>query len=301
MSDLDLTEQQVDKFFESGGELDLLEDNSSTDEEPIKVEREEVKEEAPVEQKEVKKERMVPYDSLHEERMKRQELAKKLNEGEQKISTLEQNFQRVLSTLNKAKEEAAPRFEDDPIEFLKHKNQLLEEKISKLSERDEKFEQTNKQNSSYQNFINKYREDANQYAENVPDFMEAYKFAQAERIKEYKELGYNTSQANQMLLEDELMIANKAYEDGVNPAERLYKYAKFKGYQGKQTKNDNSNLSKLQKMERSVNENISLSNVQGKVSKPEMTLEEISHLDDDQLEEFISNDKNWQKLSKIMK
>ena len=108
--DIDVTDEQFDKFFESGGKDGLQEETTE----------EEVTEDQAVE--EPKKESLVPLAALHEERARRKELQAAQAESNARIQKMEERFQQILE-----KQNPAPSYDDDPIEHLKANQERLEQ------------------------------------------------------------------------------------------------------------------------------------------------------------------------------
>ena len=112
------------------------------------------------------------------------------------------------------------------------------------------------------------------------------------RFSELKTAGYSDQQAQALMVEDERMIVLKAYQDQVNPAQRLYEIARMRGYSPK-AKQSNNNINTLKKVQEA---SMSLSNTNSSSpgQKSQITLEDLLTMD---MDDF---DKNWTKVIKRM-
>lgn len=125
-----------------------------------------------------------------------------------------------------------PNKEEDPLGYYSHQlenmNRTVQEQQRYLHEQAAR----QKHAQSMQSFVGAYKQSAQEFAAEVPDFKDAYSFLEQSRIKEYVAAGYDRAQAVQLLQEDEMAVAAKAFKDNVNPAERIYNLAVARGYGG---------------------------------------------------------------------
>lgn len=292
-----ISDEQVDKYFESGGReipAEVVENTSAPDGET---------QEKPAEQQEQaqKEEKYVNYNALHEERMKRKELSEQLKSEQARTTRLEQTFQALLRNAQQAAEPQAPSFDEDPIEALRV-NQLRLERENKA--RDDYLSQQAQhadQQRRAQEFMGAYHNKAQEFSKTQPDFVDAYNYLSKTRLEEYLVAGHSKESAMALLHEDEAVIVSQAFKEGINPAERLYKLAKHRGWNHTQQANDGGakGEQKMSQLEKGIQSAKSLSNVSGKspLAANEITLEALSHMDDNELSEYISG-KNWEKIAK---
>lgn len=305
-SSAEISDQDVDKFFDSKGS----DGNFAVEEvvQPEIIETKSVSPDLPKEEVQDKQnyQKTVPYEALHEERVRRQELNRELADSKKQISTLEQNFQRVLQKINQAEEKQIPKYEDDPLEALRYENNKLKEQVGHISEKDQKREEEYRNQIAEQQFLNKYREDSFQFADQTKDYKDAYKFIVKSKLDEFREAGYTQQEANELLNNDEIGIAIKAYKDGVNPAERIYKLAKARGYQPANNITTEQEFakkpeSKMERLQKGIEQSASLSSVQGKTIPNSLSLAEISQMSDEELDELIGDETKWSKMGKLMR
>lgn len=238
--------------------------------EPTPEPKEEIKEEIKVEVKEEKK--YVPYDALHEERMKRKELKAQLDKQEQRFQELVQKI---------TPKEAPPEFANDT-ERLAYQQQQLEKKLEAQDRFVGEQKKAQEQYQQTQSLVNMYAAKAEEYSKTQPDFNDAYKFLLEGRKNEYLAVGYTPEQVLQFIQADELAIVQKAFQDEADPAERIYKIAKARGYVPKKPE------AKLESIEKGMKQSKTLSGVPGSSPKG-LTLEAIADMSD---EEFSKLDYN---------
>jgi len=85
-------------------------------------------------------------------------------------------------------------------------------------------------NNEFKNFVGEYQTQADNFKRTSPDFTDAYDFLISSRQREFEAMGYNLQQSNEMLHNEELAIVSKAFQDGEDAAERIYRVAKARGY-----------------------------------------------------------------------
>lgn len=292
----DVSQTQVDKFFESGGQ-DVPTNSVANDDTVEPTE--------PAQQPE-KKERFVPYDALHEERERRKEYQREVQELRNSNTKMEQTWQQMVQRANQPAPQAAPVYEEDPLGALKHQtDQITEALVNQhryLTTQEQAVKQQQIQQQRLSEFSAQCTRSVEEFKGNTPDYLEAYKHLQNVRFEEFQTAGYSAEQAKQLILEDEMAIASKAFQDGVNPAERIYKLASMRGYSKAQASTDVSKaeqrMSQLEKGMKQASK--SLSNVGGKSMNDDISLEALSQMDSSELEGFL-NDKNWTKVVKQFK
>lgn len=166
--------------------------------------------------------------ALQEARKENRLLQKQLQELADKNDKLLKTFESAFQT--KEPEPTIPSFEEDPIGHLKHKNDALAKQLSEINEYKNMSVQERQQHNDEQKFVENYRYQCNQFAAENPDFDPAYDFVMNNRLAEYKASGLSHDDAVVEVRKEERMIGQRALQDGVNPAERIYAIAKLRGY-----------------------------------------------------------------------
>ena len=276
----DIADDQLDAFFENGGELP----------EPQKVEPEAVEEKE--EEKEPEKEKFVPYGALHEERQRRKELQAALEQLRQEQLQSSQMMQQVLQQMQAKNEPPAPTLDDDPVAYFERKRQEQEAQLKQMNETLQQRQEREQQEYQQQQFVSAYRQAANEFAQKAPDFNDAYKFALDHRASELRAAGYPQEMIPQILRNNEAEIVSIAFQQGINPAEKIYEIAKIRGWKSPAAEPEQ----KMQTLEKGV-----------KASKPtsgapqggEVTLEALAEAASDMdAEEFNAL---WAKFAKTQR
>ncbi len=281
LAEIEVSEDQFNDFFDNNGDIELAE-VAETTAEPAAETAEPKSEVQP--EPEQEREKFVPHGALHEERMRRKELQEQLNAQAERTKKMEETFQKIQERIN---QEQQVRYEDDPLEHLRQQNQELQQRLQHY---DSRFSQQDQQAELYrqqQEFVSKYQQSAQVYAQQQTDFNDAYRFLMSSRQSELQAVGYEPNIAAQIMAQEEAMIVGKAFDDGVNPAERMYALAKTRGY-AKAAPEQTPEEVKMQTLEKGLEASRSLSS--GNATKGEMTLETLADLDDDEF------DKVWSKL-----
>lgn len=259
---VEVTDAQVDKFFESGGEEPVAEEKEAEKEAP-KIE----------EKKEEPKEKMVPHQALHEERERRKEL-------QQKMGSMEARFQELVEKLNP--KEKIPTIEEDPVTNIDTRIREVERVLTTQNEV--------QQRQSHENaIVNAYKGAAQEFAKNTPDFGAAYNHYISNRTAELEAMGLNPQEADQQVKQEEFHVAFRCLQTGENPAERLYEAARIRGYAKKEEPPQGAQTSD-KRIETITKGQQAAKISSGSSASGKMTLEALSEMDDD---EFI---KNWDKI-----
>jgi hypothetical protein len=273
----DITDEQVEQFFESGGELP----DETPKDETLEAEATEAS------QKEDEKEKFVPYGALHEERQRRKELQAEVERVRQENAQTSQVMQQVLQQI-KQQQSPAPDPESDPVAYFQHQIAEQAQQIQQLTQYLNGNAQQAQQAQHETQLVNAYRSSAQEFTKQSPDFVEAYQHLVASRLSEYNALGYTNEQAQAMLNQDEMQLAAKAFQDGVSPAHRVYELAKLRGYQKQQASQEH----KMQTIERGVKAS---SPTGGAPQGGDITLEALAAAADGSAEEF---NELWSKFAK---
>jgi hypothetical protein len=248
----EVSDEQVNEFFDNGGEF-------KEDAPVIEEKAEEVKtEEAPKEE-----EKKVNYGALHEERMKRKELQARLEELEKRLKE---------SPQPQPQQQPEITYDDDPIEVLRREN----EQVKQVLNAQYQSELTKRQEAAYWQRVT---ESENAFKQDAPDFDDAVKFLADNRLEELRDIGWSEQEAAKILRDEVKWIADKAYQDEVNPAERFYNLAKRRGYAAQQpVVNDNKAAEKkLESIQKGITTNKQLPPASKSV-KQDLTAEQLADM-----------------------
>ena len=173
--------------------------------------------------------RRVPLKALQEERAKRAEYERQVTEYQRQLAEYQawatQVQQQMMGHNGGPKMDetpAEPDPETDPIGALKHARDQLR-KMQEVTAQQQYAQQLNA--VAYQA--------ATQYAQQVPDYRDAYSYAINSRARELEALGTPREAIPTILQREEMNLIDTAVRNGRNPAEAIYHFAKARGFQGK--------------------------------------------------------------------
>lgn len=290
MSELEpetLTDEQVNSFFESGGEIE--QPKEAPQEEVVEESAEEAPEEPASESNEEpeekpKEEKKVNYGALHEERQRRKEAAERAKAAEERAAELERQLQQFM--------QRQPTEDEDPLETVAKRQEMVERVLAAQAQQAIK----QAEDAKYWQRIN---ESEAAFRQDKPDFDDAVKFLADTRKAELQAIGWSEQDAQKILGDEIRWIADKAYQDEVNPAERFYILAEKRGYKkaGEQPP-ANNNSAKLDTIARGMQTNKSLPPASKSV-KTDLTAEALADMNVDALTNLhgaTEFDRAWAKL-----
>lgn len=295
MSETDLTPEEQKYFDTQGADApeEILAETSEEADEQTEA-REPAAKDEQVEGEKEKVEKVVPYGALHEERMRRKELQERLEQEAEKRAKMEARFEEFQKRFQV--QEEVPDFDNDPANHLKHELGATKEEIAQLRQWREQQEQAAKASEQERQFLAAYKSSASQFMEQNKDFADAYKHWYSDVMAELQEAGWtDPAQMRAQAEQWERGIAMKAMQDGVNPAERLYKLAQKRGYKRADQSAVDDAARALDPIAKGQKAAKSLSGGGGEAPK-KTTLESLAQLDDDEFEQIAGDPKKWAKL-----
>jgi hypothetical protein len=232
--------------------------------------------------------KMVPLPALQEAR-------REAKEAKDLARRMEERFQRFLAEQAAPKPPAAPEIDPHatPLEAV------VELWNDRFQERQQKAQQS-QQNNQFNALVTAYRQKAMEFAQDNADFGDAYRHWQEGVAAELVDaMGYADPQAiSSEIQRYETAIVQKAFADGVNPAERLYKAAQRRGYAKAQPKPtaDPSQQARdqVETVQRGQKAAASLSTASG--AAPEgLSLKRLAEMDEDEFAKATEGNA-WRKL-----
>lgn len=303
VSDMEETE---DKFFASGGkegvqEKQIEEPNAEVSNEPVadesKPERQRgpdgkflPKEDEPkVEKTETEKQSMVPHGALHEERERRKRIEKEMAETraafEVERKRNEERWAHITERLNPKPQ--APSVEENAVGHFQHRTQELEQRLAQTQQETAQIRQLNAQQHQWQQFQSAYAHAVTDYASRTPDYIAAHNHFINALKSEIQAIGYDQQQAAHLAMQQETAIVAKAFQDGVNPAERIYAISKMRGYGGQVAPDTKADQEKVERIDQG--QRASAATVSGG-GKPKMSWQDIAAMSDDEFKKL-----DWEK------
>lgn len=206
-------------------------EETAVEEEPVE-ESEEAPEETPDEsadeeapETDEKPSRTVPIGALHEEREKRRQLQAKIEQMEQTFQKLVDRVQQPMAAPAPPPAPDIPSYESDPVGHVKAR-------LDALSQQSTVTTQHIQQQSAMQKFVDALGTLEGQMRATTPDYDDAINFAKQSRYEELAALGYSPEASAEMMRQEILGTAAYCMQQGRNPVEAFYNYAKVRGWNG---------------------------------------------------------------------
>lgn len=168
--------------------------------------------------------------AYHSERHKRAEMKERLAQLERQNQEIINYVQQMQSQSQSQNQEQIPNPEEDPLGYSQYKIKELEQKTKQYDDYINKINQKQQHDDTYNNFVNYYKEQGRQFAAENPDFGEVYGDYIERRSRALTAAGYSQQEAISAIQNEELNLAARAYERGMNPAECLYNSLRAEGF-----------------------------------------------------------------------
>ena len=172
----------------------------------------------------------VPLQELITERRKRQDIEAEIQQ----------------QTQNSAPKEEVPDPDEDPLGHANYKINRLESQLRGVAQQAQRQQhqqqqqaQQNAASTEQQGIVGQSQNLQTQFAASNPDYWDAYQFLENTRTQELTAMGYNDSQAAEVVANERGMIVTQSLirdQNGTvtgwkhNPAEVAYKLAKMRGF-----------------------------------------------------------------------
>ena len=258
------------------------EEIAAADERP--AEETPVVEEKPAAEKPVEpeKEKFVPHAALHEERQRRKELQRETESLRQNQAVLHDRFQQLWQVVQPQPQFRDPDKDPDPVEALKHNQQLLAQQAHDAAVWRQQQEQRARQADGERRLTGWAQAQAQEYAQENPDFPEAYNHIRMVRANELMALGLSGEELLHRLRGEELSVFYEAHQKGKNPAEIAFNMAKAAGWQPK--KKEATPEQKIENLQKGTQASKSLGTGGAPSGNP--TAEQIAAMSDDEFAEL---------------
>lgn len=172
--------------------------------------------------------------ALREERQKRKELEgrwrQEAAERQQRDQLLQDRLNQLWASQNQGPQLRDPKTDPDPLDALAHNQNLALQAMQQMHHRQATEDARARQQQQVQSLVGWARAQAAEFAQETPEFGEAYSYVVGNRRAELEALGYQGDNLLQALHNDELMVYQQAAQTGRNPAEIIYTMAKNTGF-----------------------------------------------------------------------
>ncbi len=161
----------------------------------------------------------VPITALHEEREARKA-------AQQRARELEQQLQRLSGRLDVLNQAINPQQQTKPLDPREQPVEAVvvhEDRLRALEERTRAEEQN-------RHFSAALAASTQEFAKRQPDLQDAFNYLERHRTEELRTAGIADADIPAIIVNEAAQISSLAFQQGANPAERLYNIAKTRGY-----------------------------------------------------------------------
>jgi hypothetical protein len=240
------------------------------------------------------------------ERHKRRELKEQMEAHARKTAELESTLAQLKNSMMTPRQEAQaapvapvqqeviPDPEVDPLGYQQYEINSLKKALGQQHQYLSEQQQRSQRVAQEQAFMQAYKNSADQFAQATPDFYDAYKYIVAEKTKEFVAAGYTPAEADRLVIEDEMAIASRAFQQNANPAERIYNVARNRGYTGK-AKVAPANTKTIDSLKKGLDNSKSLKSGGGELGDRANGLEDIDGMNFAEFDNFWADLKSKSK------
>ncbi|HSC47382.1 MAG TPA: hypothetical protein VLG68_04795 [Gammaproteobacteria bacterium] len=187
-------------------------------------------------QKENREKRVVPLEALQQERAEKKQLREELKQFRDWQAALTQRLQQLpaYAEAATARQAPAPDPKEKPLDYINHVLGQLQSNTVELQAWRQQQEAAAQQRATVQQYADWAAAQEQEFAKAQPDYRDAYRYAAEVRDKELQALGYSdpTVRANITRMNTAEIVSN-ALQQGRNPAELVWEYARARGFASK--------------------------------------------------------------------
>lgn len=180
--------------------------------------------------------RFVPLEALQEERAEKKQLREELKQFREWQAALAQRLQQLpaYAETATARQAPAPDPKEKPLDYINHVLGQLQTNTVELQQWRQQQEAAAQQRATVQQYADWAAAQEQEFAKAQPDYRDAYRYAAEVRDKELQALGYSdpTVRANITRMNTAEIVRN-ALQQGRNPAELVWEYARARGFRSK--------------------------------------------------------------------
>ena len=295
MSAIPQMNESESKFFESGGQevAPALRDEyppSEPSEEQVQPETEPAP--APAEPtaaptQDSREGRFVPLQALQEERAEKKQLREELRQYREWQSQLAQRLQQIPAV----QPAQAPDPQTRPLDYINHVLSNMQNTTAELQQWRQQQEAFAQQRSAIQQTAEWAQAQEREFSKGQPEYHDAYRYAADARDKELQALGYaDQATRTNIVRMNTAEIINNAIQQGRNPAELVWEYARARGFAPKSGRNG-GNAEAQAKIAAGLQAAGGKLNQGGETGEGQMSAKDLSGITDP--EEF---EKAWKKV-----
>ena len=177
-----------------------------------------------------RQEKFVPLQALQQERAEKKQLRDELKAYREWQAQLAQRLQQLPSQAA----QPAPDPQTKPLDYINHVLGNVQASTAELQQWRQQQEQATQQRAAVQQTAHWAAAQEQEFAKTQPEYPEAYRYAAEARDKELQSLGYaDPAQRAAIVRQNTAEIIHNALQQGKNPAELVWEYARARGFVGK--------------------------------------------------------------------
>jgi hypothetical protein len=185
-------------------------------------------------EKESREGRFVPLQALQEERAEKKQLREELRQYREWQAQLAQRLQQMPQ----GQQAQIPDPQTKPLDYINHVLGSMQNSTAELQQWRQQQEMASQQRATVQQYADWARGQESEFSKGQPEYRDAYRFAAESRDKELQTLGYSDPAARANIVRmNTAEIINNAVQQGRNPAELVWEYARARGFAPKGARN----------------------------------------------------------------
>lgn len=179
-------------------------------------------------EKEAREGRFVPLQALQEERAEKKQLRDELRQYREWQAQLTQRLQQQAPA-NPQREVPDPQTK--PLEYINHVLGNMQASTTELQQWRQQQEMDSQQRSALRQYASWAASQEREFVKEQPEYHDAYRYAAEARDKELQALGYSDPVVRSGIVRSNTAeIINNAMQQGRNPAELVWEYARARGF-----------------------------------------------------------------------
>lgn len=191
----------------------------------------------------------------------------------------------------------APDRNADPLGSMFHQLDAVMKTVSDLQKQIGEQRDLQTQQENFRAFQQQVSTMRDEFVKTTPDFPDAYTHLRNARIADMRALGFQDADINRTLMQEEVTLAQRAVQQGKNPAAEVYERARRYGYAAKMPAatpapaDPNAKLDAIQKAQQAAK------NLSSQPQLEDITLDGLKAASDDDLNKIIQDPKLWGKIT----
>ena len=173
--------------------------------------------------------KFVPLQALQEERAEKKQLREELRQYREWQAQLAQRLQQLPAA--RPAESPVPDPQTRPLDYINHVLGNMQASTTELQQWRQQQEQAAQQRATVQHYADWATAQEQEFSKQQPEYHEAYRYAADARDQELQALGYSDPAARANIVRmNTAEIVHNAMQQGRNPAELVWEYARSRGF-----------------------------------------------------------------------